>query len=553
MARTSARVDLVDSDDEGDKEEVFLDLNATPLPTVSLSRAEGSVESDVAEASTTFPPGQAVEVAACEWLEFLHPITVLSSSPRNFATGQSSSSLQRIYGLVQCTPDLSGNECSRCLESAIYEIPRSFDEKQGGRVIGPSCNFRYEMCPFFIASSHAVPEPAPLHPPDNTTNMGSKGSSSGTIIAIVVPLAVVVVVLAAICICVLRKKATTTTVHGNESIQFVQFSFTTIRAATDNFSEANKLGQGGFGVVFKGRLLDGYEIAVKRLSRNSRQGVEEFKNEIAVVARLQHKNLVRLFGCCLEGEEKILVYEYVPNKSLDYFLFDPTKRAQLDWQKRYKIIEMIAQGLLYLHEESRLRIIHRDLKAGNVLLDREMQAKISDFGMAKIFGVDQTHGNTNRIAGTYGYMAPEYARRGVFSVKSDIFSFGVLILEIVSGKKNTGLYHSEHAESLLTYAWRLWFECKSQELIDASLIDTCTVSEALRCIHIGLLCAQEDPAERPTIPSVILMLGSESLGLPQPKQPAFCVGREGSVRHQSSQSSKTCSINEVTISSVVAR
>ncbi|XP_077243461.1 cysteine-rich receptor-like protein kinase 15 isoform X1 [Tasmannia lanceolata] len=467
---------------------------------------------------------------------------LVASAPRNFAFGQlNSSSLQTVYGLVQCDPDLTGNECSGCLKGAVSEIPTCCGGKQGGIVVWPSCNLRYSTYSFFEAS-HVTPKQAPLQPPtplqpvapppppppppppsSNTTALGSNRNSSETIIAIVVPLVAVVVLLPAIiCIWVLRKKAKTTTADGKETIEFLQFSLPTIRAATENFAEANKLGQGGFGAVFKGRLSDGHEIAVKRLSRNSRQGVEEFKNEVALVAKLQHRNLVRLLGYCVEAEEKILVYEYVPNKSLDYFLFDPTKRAQLDWQKRYKIIERIARGLLYLHEDSRLRIIHRDLKASNVLLDGEMHAKISDFGMAKIFGIDQTHGNTKKIAGTYGYMSPEYAMFGQFSVKSDVFSFGILLLEIVSGQRNSNFYESDHVENLPSYAWRLWKGGTILELVDSSLRECCPESEVTRCIHIGLLCVQEDVTDRPAISKVVLMLNSR-VRLPAPSPPAFFV------------------------------
>ncbi|XP_074566153.1 receptor-like serine/threonine-protein kinase SD1-8 isoform X2 [Curcuma longa] len=308
--------------------------------------------------------------------------------------------------------------------------------------------------------------------------------------------------------------------EGND-LDLPVFDLNTIAEATDNFSVNNKLGEGGFGLVYKGRLVEGQEIAVKRLSKTSSQGVDEFKNEVMLIAKLQHRNLVRLLGCCIQGGERILVYEYMPNGSLDAFLFDEAKREFLDWKKRQNIILGIARGLLYLHQDSRLRIIHRDLKASNVLLDKEMTPKISDFGMARIFGGEDTEINTRRVVGTYGYMSPEYAMDGIFLVKSDVFSFGILLLEIITGRKNRGVYHSTLQLNLLSHIWSLWKEDKVMELVDQSSDHSQSTAEILRCIKIALLCVQERPGDRPTMYSVLKMLDNDNALEIEPNQPGF--------------------------------
>ncbi|KAF2310118.1 hypothetical protein GH714_006598 [Hevea brasiliensis] len=332
----------------------------------------------------------------------------------------------------------------------------------------------------------------------------------------------------------------------NEDLELPIIDLITIMKATENFSSENKLGEGGFGPVYKGIFLDGQEIAVKRLSMSSGQGLEEFKNEVLLIAKLQHRNLVKLLGCCIEGDERMLIYEYMSNKSLDFFIFDQSRSKLLDWNKRINIIDGIARGLLYLHQDSRLRIIHRDLKASNVLLDKDMNPKISDFGMARIFGGDQTEANTNRVVGTFGYMAPEYAVDGLFSVKSDIFSFGVLVLEIVSGRKNRGFHSHDHLHNLVGHAWRLWMEERPLELIDNMLEESAAFSEIIRCIRVGLLCVQNRPEDRPNMSTVVLMLGGES-SLPQPKQPGFFTERVAPEAESSSSNYRSTSTNEITV------
>ncbi|XP_076951637.1 G-type lectin S-receptor-like serine/threonine-protein kinase RKS1 isoform X1 [Bidens hawaiensis] len=310
----------------------------------------------------------------------------------------------------------------------------------------------------------------------------------------------------------------------DKNVDLDVFDLSTITAATDNFCPSNKLGEGGFGSVYKGKLLNGQEIAVKRLSQSSGQGMQEFKNEVTLIAKLQHRNLVRLLGYCFHKEEKMLIYEYLPNKGLDFFIFNPENASLLDWKKRFQIIQGIVRGLLYLHHDYRLKIIHRDLKASNILLDTNLNPKISDFGMAKIFGGDEDEARTRRVVGTYGYMSPEYAMEGRFSVKSDVFSFGILVLEIISGRKNNS-YYQENSVNLIGHVWDLWKQDKVLTAVDSSLGDSFDVREVLLCIHVGILCVQELASDRPTMTDVASMLTSmlsnHEAMLPSPNQPAF--------------------------------
>ncbi|TYH13938.1 hypothetical protein ES288_A06G179200v1 [Gossypium darwinii] len=481
-------------------------------------------------------------------------------SGKRFATGEVNfTSSQTLYSLVQCTPDLTDALCFRCLQSAIAELPMCCDGKQGGRVLLPSCNIRYDMFPFFSRNGTAtIGLPSPSSP--NSTKQGKRKNSFPIIIAIVAPV-VTSLVLLALGLLFMRKRASKkynalpekNAVENVIGLESLQFNLSTIQAAVNNFSSNNKIGEGGFGEVYKGKLCNGQEIAVKRLSKSSNQGTEEFKNELALLTKLQHRNLVRLLGFCLDGEEKLLVYEYVPKKSLDFFLFDPETQGNLEWSARYRIIEGICRGLLYLHEDSRLRIIHRDLKASNILLDEDMNAKISDFGMARIFGVDQTQTNTRRIVGTYGYMAPEYAMHGQFSMKSDVFSFRVLVLEIISGKKNSSFYESEGGEDLLSYCWKQWRDGSPLEMMDPKLRTNYCRNEVVKCIHVGLLCVQEDPAKRPLMTKVVLMLDSNSVSLPQPQKPVYFLSSRNESSPPGAKGLEEVSVNEVSITEIEPR
>nr|GEU86007.1 G-type lectin S-receptor-like serine/threonine-protein kinase At1g11330 [Tanacetum cinerariifolium] len=302
-------------------------------------------------------------------------------------------------------------------------------------------------------------------------------------------------------------------------------SFDDIREATNSFSEVNKLGEGGYGPVYKGTLSNGQEIAVKRLSHSSKQGLEEFKNEVMFATKLQHVNLVKLLGFCTEREEKMLIYEYMPNKSLDYYLFDPNRRSMLNWDKWVEIIEGIIQGLLYLQEYSRLTIVHRDLKASNILLDAEMKPKISDFGIAKSFQNNEVEASTDRIVGTYGCIPPEYIKKGTYSRKYDVYSFGVLILQILSGKKNYNVHGPSQNLNLLEYAYVLWKQGIGMEFIDPALDDTFSRYKLISCMQVALLCVEENWAQRPSMLEVSAMLRNEYASVPMPRKPAFSTNK----------------------------
>ncbi|KAL9156046.1 hypothetical protein ABFS82_09G046800 [Erythranthe guttata] len=330
--------------------------------------------------------------------------------------------------------------------------------------------------------------------------------------------------------------------NDDDDLELPIFKLVTIVAATNNFSIENIIGEGGFGPVYK-----------VRLSRSSSQGLEEFKNEVTSIAKLQHRNLVRLLGCCIEGEERMLIYEYLPNKSLDYFVFNQNRMKILTWPKRFDIIMGIARGLLYLHQDSRLKIIHRDLKTSNILLDGNLNPKIADFGLARAFVKDQSIVRTKRVVGTYGYMAPEYAIDGKFSVKSDVFSLGVVLLEIVSGKKNRGFNNHDNCHTLLGHAWLLWKDDKTLELMDECLNETFVESELKRCVQVGLLCVQKFADDRPVMSSVLFMLGTDGAILPEPKEPAFFYERSLNPITSVSSPSMKSDNNTMTITDLEAR
>ncbi|KAG2331412.1 hypothetical protein Bca52824_002592 [Brassica carinata] len=413
---------------------------------------------------------------------------------------------QNVYMMMQCTPDITSHDCKQCLGDCVKYFREQFRGKTGGMASFPSCLFRWDLYPFQVAFGDVTRVPAlslPQAPEKGRFIPDKKGRSMHrrTITLIVVITFINLLVFIVFFKVYARKRklnngitGCTVEYAGSDGHFMLRFDLSMILMATADFSPENKLGQGGFGTVYKGMLLNGKEIAVKRLTRGS-EG----------------------------GDEEILVYEFLPNSSLDRFIFDEEKRPLLTWEVRFKIIEGIAQGLVYLHEESQVKIIHRDVKASNILLDEEMNPKVADFGTARLFDTGETRAETKRIAGTRGYMAPEYLNHGQISAKSDVYSFGVVLLEMISGRRNNSFV----GEGIAAFAWKRWVEGRPEFIIDPLLVEKPS-NEIIKLIQIGLLCAQQNPTKRPTMSTVIVWLGSEAITIPLPKAPAFTVSHSQS-------------------------
>ncbi|KAI4344498.1 hypothetical protein L6164_011717 [Bauhinia variegata] len=321
----------------------------------------------------------------------------------------------------------------------------------------------------------------------------------------------------------------------SESLRSISyFDLQTLKRATKNFHPANLLGSGGFGPVYRGKLADGRLIAVKKLSLNkSQQGEKEFLQEVKLITSIQHKNLVRLLGSCIDGPQRILVYEYMKNKSLDLIIYGKCDQF-LNWNARFQIILGIARGLQYLHEDSYVRIVHRDIKASNILLDEKFLPKIGDFGLARFFPEDEAYLSTT-FAGTLGYTAPEYAIRGELTERADIYSFGVLMLEIISCRKNTDLTLPSEKQYLPEYAWRLYKRSTLMDLVDPKMKqDGFVEKDVLQAIHVALLCLHPLANLRPPMSEVVALLTFKIEMVATPMRPAFLDRRRR--RHEETHS-----------------
>ncbi|KAM0900253.1 hypothetical protein ACQ4PT_020730 [Festuca glaucescens] len=408
-----------------------------------------------------------------------------SPSPSLFASGRLSVAPDAVYGVLLCRGDVGASACYDCATLASRDAGTTSCNRSRGVAL---C---YNPCYVLLSDKDFLA---------STNNSGQ------------VPL-------------YYSGRINSTDVAGyNEAV--IGLLNATARYAVENSTRLFATGRWG--------LLSGQEVAVKRMSKDSNQGLQELKNELVLVAKLHHKNLVRLVGFSLEAGERLLVYEYMQNKSLDTILFvlDPEEKRRLDWTTRYMIIEGVARGLQYLHEDSQKKIVHRDLKASNVLLDAEMSPKIGDFGLARLFAQDQTREVTNRVVGTFGYMSPEYVMHGQYSIKSDVYSFGILVIEIVTGRRNNGSYLQEENEDLISIVWKHWAEGAIAEMVDSSLERNYPGAEVLKCVHIGFLCLQQNPADRPTMSEIMVMLNSDATSsLPAAARPTFFLDGNSGFSH----------------------
>ncbi|ESW29353.1 hypothetical protein PHAVU_002G063700 [Phaseolus vulgaris] len=424
---------------------------------------------------------------------------------------------QSVYVLADCWRTLDKRSCKACLENAFFSLLGCLPWSEG-RALNTGCFMRYSDTDFL----------------DKEQETGSSRGNVVVIVVAVVSSVIVSVVGVTIGVYIWKQRYIEKKRRGSndaeklaKSLQnkSLNFKYSTLDKATGSFHENNKLGQGGFGTVYRGVLADGREIAIKRLYFNNRHRAADFYNEVNIISSVEHKNLVRLLGCSCLGPESLLVYEFLPNKSLDRFIFDKNKGKELNWEKRFEIIIGTTEGLVYLHENSKTRIIHRDIKASNILLDGKFRAKIADFGLARSFQEDKSHIST-AIAGTLGYMAPEYLAHGQLTEKADVYSFGVLLLEMATGRQNNRSKESDDSDSLVTVAWKHFQAGTAEQLFDPNLVlqedhNIEVKDEILRGVHIGLLCTQEVPSLRPIMSKTLQMLTKKEENLIAPSNPPF--------------------------------
>nr|XP_034594618.1 cysteine-rich receptor-like protein kinase 3 [Setaria viridis] len=405
------------------------------------------------------------------------------------------------YALAQCWENLNTSSCAACLSAAAASVANCAPVEEG-RGLFTGCFIRYSTAPFW-----------------NSEDSASRFSSKKRVVLwTVLSSSVGVTLVLIISVLAWQKKkahqARETSLRGfygsdlpaRISQSSLNFSYKDLKKATCSFSLANKIRQGSNGTVYKAVLPGGNEVAAKRLFLNTKQCIDQFFNEVDVISQVRHKNLVKLLGCSVDGPESFLVYEYHFHRSLDLFIFADDQNSRLDCKQRFDIICGIAEGLCYLHEESETRIIHRDIKASNILLDQKLKPKITDFGLARVLcGDNRTHLTTG-IAGTVGYMAPEYVVHGHLTEKVDVYSFGVLVIEVVTGKRCCALTGSHSGHSLLAEVWQSYKANAMEKIVDARLqrqVGASAFEETTRVVQVGLLCTQANPDKWPAMSRVV--------------------------------------------------
>ncbi|XP_027073599.1 cysteine-rich receptor-like protein kinase 42 isoform X1 [Coffea arabica] len=417
--------------------------------------------------------------------------------------------LNGVFGLAQCWKTLSEQGCKECLTKASRNAIGCLPSREG-RGMDAGCYLRYSTVKFYNDPPKTIAGPS---------TWGKRVAIGSSVVAFsMLSLFAAYAFYARFKKSIQEQRKLARISHAyNKS--YLYFKYEILEKATNYFDPRMKIGQGGAGSVYIGTLPDGKVIAVKRLFFSTSRWVEEFFNEVDLINGIQHKNLVKFLGCSIEGPESLLVYEFVPNKSLDHYLFDENRIKILSWKERFQIIIGTAEGIAFLHGGAGIRIVHRDIKSSNVLLDEDFSPKVADFGLARHFAEDRTHLSTE-LAGTLGYMAPEYLVKGQLTEKADVYSFGILVLEIVCGRKHN--YASkDDSGSLLQTVWTFYQTDKLEELVDPCLKGNFPALEAWNVLKIGLLCGQASATSRPSMVEVVQMVTVPNCAIPEPNQPPF--------------------------------
>ncbi|XP_030496211.2 cysteine-rich receptor-like protein kinase 3 [Cannabis sativa] len=445
-------------------------------------------------------------------LKLVRNLSIEAPNNDGFFVGLVNQGNVSVFGLAQCWEFVTGTACEKCLAASVENVT-SCAPKEEGRILNAGCYLRYSTKKFYYNSTSASGQGDVRN-----DQLGVILAATFAGLALLLTMAAVIFFIRKRVMRKRREKKQLGALLDTVNKSKLNISYEVLEEATNYFHDSNKLGQGGSGSVYKGVLPDGKVVAVKRLFFNTRQWADHFFNEVNLISGIRHKNLVELLGCSITGPESLLVYEYVPNQSLHDNLFGALKNVrQLRWESRYKIILGVAEGLSYLHEESNLRIIHRDIKLSNIMLDEDLTPKIADFGLARLFPEDKTHIST-AIAGTLGYMAPEYIVRGKLSEKADVYSFGILAIEVVCGRKNNSF--SQNPNSILQMVWSHYGSGTLNEVVDPSLEGNFQAEEASRLLQIGLISVQASAELRPSMSAVVNLL-TENHEIPQPTQPPF--------------------------------